>query len=464
MLDLILIAAVGLVGSGIGAPSCWSSLRDVDLLLSNGKQQRCKVRHAALDDAKEACISKSWCGGVTEDNGIRCGSLINKFELRAGKRQEKKGFSSWVLHRMPEGLNDLPLHRACNESRQRLQVEIDATHAAEREALRIRQDATLRATSGSALAPWGRAVVAANSSLQSWELRLVEGGTVADACTNTVEKCGAGMGMKESVLLIIHMPWLQELTGALRIPALLHELGYGCQLRALGIQMVVLVQPVELEVCRKLCAALCECHAAEHHRAYQHLNIAPFADGTAHILHSHADVALNLKELATVLRSSNATVAPRGGLLGVKFTATRSRCVPLDQLEGSTQWFWHLDSRRECAAAQREYGGGVCCYGWVDLFMIPKSAQHAFAQAARTFRAVVAEVAVPTIFHELSVRQIAPQNSISCFGGCCTRVPWRQLSPLLPCVHRIDLYEAATRGVPQRYKQHARQAAREGCN
>eukprot|EP00965_Chrysotila_dentata_P087627 2892945-Pleurochrysis_carterae.AAC.3 len=67
------------------------------------------------------------------------------------------------------------------------------------------------------------------------------------------------------------------------------------------------------------------------------------------------------------------------------------RCVPLDQLEGSTQWFWHLDSRRECAAAQREYGGGVCCYGWVDLFMIPKSAQHAFAQAARTFRAVVAE-------------------------------------------------------------------------
>ena len=73
---------------------------------------RCRLRFMHLEEALHGCARTPWCGGVTRDNGLRCGRNENhRFELRHPKhhtpldgafRQRpewEKGMASWIWHR-----------------------------------------------------------------------------------------------------------------------------------------------------------------------------------------------------------------------------------------------------------------------------------------------------------------------------------------------------------------------------
>ena len=88
-------------------------------------------------------------------------------------------------------------------------------------------------------------------------------------------------------------------------------------------------------------------------------------------------------------------MSPRAGLQGTSYTATPSRCIAQGpQLNRTREWFWHLDSKPECIAANARMGREVlgdegaarwqaaphCCYGWVDIAYIPRSTHAVFRQ------------------------------------------------------------------------------------
>ena len=158
----------------------------------------------------------------------------------------------------------------------------------------------------------------------------------------------------------------------------------------------------ELEGCQRICppndplyAGVCECKTAEHDRAYQHRNLQQYADGKASILYAHADTWINLLSFRRLVsRSGNTTLSPRAGLQGTSYTPTPSKCFPHGPaLDKTTTWFWHLDAKAECVAANKRMDASVlgrhgakkwaaspmCCYGWADIAYIPR---HAHAVSA----------------------------------------------------------------------------------
>ena len=68
---------------------CWTHHTAVNLGMPDVVQpnKRCALRHETLKAAQVACLSHTWCGGITRDNGIRCGQAQMRFELRSSKRQ-----------------------------------------------------------------------------------------------------------------------------------------------------------------------------------------------------------------------------------------------------------------------------------------------------------------------------------------------------------------------------------------
>ena len=97
---------------------------------------------------------------------------------------------------------------------------------------------------------------------------------------------------------------------------------------------------------------------------------------------------LNLFRVSELLQQhEQSVISPSHGLVGTSYQATQPRCVPLGKLNGSKMWFWHLNSKEECAKMLRfsspVFGGQqVCCYGWVDMVYVPMHVHAEFAQMA----------------------------------------------------------------------------------
>eukprot|EP00966_Prymnesium_polylepis_P163544 3780240-Prymnesium_polylepis.1 len=178
-----------------------------------------------------------------------------------------------------------------------------------------------------------------------------------------------------------------------------------------------MVQPGELAECEELCGPMpCECREVRHDRAYQHRNLAALANGREHLLYAHADMFLDLFRLSALFdREGGAVVSPAHGLVGTTYQGTSARCVALSQLNASRAWFWHLNSKEECARMLRFSGrafanAGVCCYGWVDMVRI-HSPRGRGKRVVATARAVAAAVTVDhpaTLAHPAEARPVVP--------------------------------------------------------
>ena len=127
--------------------------------------------------------------------------------------------------------------------------------------------------------------------------------TLPVACHAAMSKCaksGQGGKSREPILLIVVMPWFAVHTGHIRTWTLLHRFKYPCLFKQLNMKMLVLVQPGELEGCKRICpdvpmyAEFCRCAVAEHDRAFQHRNLQNYTDGSASVLYAHADTWINL--------------------------------------------------------------------------------------------------------------------------------------------------------------------------
>lgn len=90
---------------------CWSPSK-YNLHLINYTIDRCHFRYLTLDNASNTCESINACGGITRDEGLRCGSLGLKmhYELRSGVvlHGAKPPFS-WLIRR-----NSVPDQRYCS--------------------------------------------------------------------------------------------------------------------------------------------------------------------------------------------------------------------------------------------------------------------------------------------------------------------------------------------------------------
>ena len=287
------------------------------------------------------------------------------------------------------------------------------------------------------------------------------------------------------LLLLIHLPWFASYTGHLRAWALIHRMQYPCLFPLLSIRMRLLVRPGEVEGCARICRSVCECALARHERAYHHRNVIEHASGDESILFAHADVWLNLPALVRHIdRHPFASLSPHAGLQGTSFKPTRSKCVPREHLDEEADWFWHDGSKQGCVAANLElnhrvremrlrageldgvWGGGApadarslggfaawnaswqCCYGWVDVFFLPRDVHALFRHAARAFWDVQLEVAVPTIFKSFEVAGLAPWRTFDCHGGCCHKLMWAQVKHRTMCAHRTNLEAATISGIP----------------
>lgn len=66
--------------------------------------QRCAIRYATLDLAKEACegLRADWCGAIVRDHGLKCGEgrgpKKTTFELRTARAINGQAPASWTLH------------------------------------------------------------------------------------------------------------------------------------------------------------------------------------------------------------------------------------------------------------------------------------------------------------------------------------------------------------------------------
>lgn len=80
---------------------CWTSY-PLNLELIAQTSTRCNFRHDTLIDAVTACEANRSCGGITRDEGLRCGpyNLKMPYELRSGRKlQGVHPPSSWLFHR-----------------------------------------------------------------------------------------------------------------------------------------------------------------------------------------------------------------------------------------------------------------------------------------------------------------------------------------------------------------------------
>ena len=86
---------------------CWSAKSSVNLELAHESvesAQRCTMRFPTESAAKAACPSVPGCGGVTQDDGMKCPGRQRKqlFELRSARIDQfalapKTGLSSWLM-------------------------------------------------------------------------------------------------------------------------------------------------------------------------------------------------------------------------------------------------------------------------------------------------------------------------------------------------------------------------------
>ena len=228
-------------------------------------------------------------------------------------------------------------------------------------------------------------------------------------------------------------------TGHIRTWTMLHRLLYPCLLARLNMRLLMLVQPGELQGCARICAMAggpraCECRTALHERAFQHRNLATYADGSASILYAHSDTYINLVQARKLLLTRGRDfLSPRAGMQGSNYLSTASRCHRVGPaLEAWREWFWHLDSKPLCVKASgalllpnsSALGGEAgrnawrasmqCCYSWMDIAYIPRHAHRAFAEAARIFHDVQLEVAFPTIFLALQTAKVAGWTKFDC--------------------------------------------------
>ena len=159
--------------------------------------------------------------------------------------------------------------------------------------------------------------------------------TLPVACHAAMSKCtksGQTGNKLEPILMIIVMPWFAVHTGHIRAWTLLHRFKYPCLFKQLNLKMLVLVQPGELEGCKRICpdepafAEFCQCRVAEHDRAYQHRNLQNYTDGSTNILYAHADTWINLIAFRRLVdRLGNHSLSPSRGLQGSSYTPTASK-------------------------------------------------------------------------------------------------------------------------------------------
>ena len=88
--------------------ACWRSAGGRNLALQSDimtEAERCVGRFMTLIEAQRACAAqRSWCGGVVQDNGLRCNvhgrGEIHPFELRKAKAlQNSRTRATWLLVR-----------------------------------------------------------------------------------------------------------------------------------------------------------------------------------------------------------------------------------------------------------------------------------------------------------------------------------------------------------------------------
>jgi hypothetical protein len=75
-------ATRGVDGRGL----CWLEGHGFNLPERNANMSACDFRYGALPEAMARCEREGWCGGVMKDNGVRCGSGLRRFQLRAARR------------------------------------------------------------------------------------------------------------------------------------------------------------------------------------------------------------------------------------------------------------------------------------------------------------------------------------------------------------------------------------------
>jgi hypothetical protein len=87
---------------------CWTEHAGINLEnheTDESVEQRCGERYASLVAAQRACeAARAWCGGVTRDSGLQCGSQHLDFELRSAERTEaplSASIVSWLMRRAP---------------------------------------------------------------------------------------------------------------------------------------------------------------------------------------------------------------------------------------------------------------------------------------------------------------------------------------------------------------------------
>lgn len=80
---------------------CWTSY-PLNLELIVQSSERCDFRHDSLAGAATACEARKSCGGITRDEGLRCGpsGLKMPYEIRSGRTlQGVRPPASWLFHR-----------------------------------------------------------------------------------------------------------------------------------------------------------------------------------------------------------------------------------------------------------------------------------------------------------------------------------------------------------------------------
>ena len=86
---------------GASSMPCWTSYPlNLDLIVQSS--ERCDFRHDSLAGAATACEARKSCGGITRDEGLRCGpsGLKMPYEIRSGRTlQGGRPPASWLFHR-----------------------------------------------------------------------------------------------------------------------------------------------------------------------------------------------------------------------------------------------------------------------------------------------------------------------------------------------------------------------------
>ena len=306
----------------------------------------------------------------------------------------------------------------------------------------------------SALA-WTAATAASVSELDA-------GGTLVP-----VSKLDDGAALGEPPLRVLF-----SLPYAERIPELLSHYG------PLNWTMIMAMGAVNLASCHNLCGDQCSCVLLPEpcdstvknldgtHKISMRVHdllIAPFADGSSNLLFAHADMWMS-RRMGALLRSDT---------YRDKMVLPRSPSEHMCHQPGTTafdnvKWmFWESFGPR-CAAAVGSAspppddespdvlwplrGLGQCCYGWVDLFYLPKAAQALFAQLATGPLASVEmhEASIVTIAHALAREGIADLVDFGCQGDCCNSAKaklLREVTNATTCMHPraqdpVDLSDA----------------------